>query len=359
MIRLILVLALFVTFITCGKSENVHSGQFLPIAKSGPIEWTVDGEKTNIVNTYYIAFPEGMQYTCECKVPKYYNFDNMTEFEHKQFAFPLAKFIYENEMYKKLKITKIGTGKKEVKFIGIVLFNNQGALDRGYRTQFTLDEIRSRVANEITFDVEINKYNDIEKNKLLLYEIVNYNKQYIISKLKSIHGKDLTEFRVAKKIKNDQVHILYVFNRQFSDEQLNYDEINNDIKKLVSELIENNVRFKNTFLKLQSPSNMWINDMIADPEAAYKSASDIMQKQITLGQLQQGSQEIKDNLGSLQEINFIRGEYYLDSPGISGELISMIYNLAFDNNRKAGVNVNFVNSKKNGWEVVGYTIVPL
>ena len=61
-------LVIFLILFSLGCNVNVGSNTsgHSPMAKQGPETWEINGRKMDIISTYYLALPEGLQFTTEC-----------------------------------------------------------------------------------------------------------------------------------------------------------------------------------------------------------------------------------------------------------------------------------------------------
>ena len=60
-------------------------------------------------------------------------------------AFPLMQHAFENKLYKRTQVSKIGEGPIGVSRIGVALVERQGPKSHGYRVAPSLAEIQSRI----------------------------------------------------------------------------------------------------------------------------------------------------------------------------------------------------------------------
>src|SRR5688500_1527476 len=85
---------------TGGRCEtSTHVGGPAPMAKAGPESWNVGDTQYRLAATYYLALPEGIQYTIEYEVPNANQLDGVTEARANEMAFPLMRYAYEHGSY--------------------------------------------------------------------------------------------------------------------------------------------------------------------------------------------------------------------------------------------------------------------
>jgi hypothetical protein len=144
------ILALFMPLSWGTPAASVGTGGNLPIAQSGPENWTVNGRTYNISSTYFLNVREGFQYTVEYP----YHFGdtdrNMNDEHALAIVFPLMKHAYAEGLYKRMAVAKVGQGEMTPTRIGITLFEKDGANTKGYRVGLSLDQIKQRIATEAT-----------------------------------------------------------------------------------------------------------------------------------------------------------------------------------------------------------------
>lgn len=131
----------------CRCETSSHTGGHAPMAKAGPESWLIHGTQYRVAATYYLALPEGMQYTIEYEVPNAKQLDGMTEAAAYEMAFPLMRYAHEHDSYKRTSIEQLGKGMRQVSRIGVSLFAHAAGGTRGYRVTRSLSEIRARIAS--------------------------------------------------------------------------------------------------------------------------------------------------------------------------------------------------------------------
>ena len=143
-------LVIFLILFSLGCNVNVGSNTsgHSPMAKQGPETWEINCKKMNITSTYYLALPEGLQYTIEC--PWKFGDPNQAISQEEAMidAFPLIRYAYEKALYKRSSITKVGSGLMEATRIGVVLSETTGVRTRGYRIGLSITEIQEKLRKE-------------------------------------------------------------------------------------------------------------------------------------------------------------------------------------------------------------------
>jgi hypothetical protein len=69
------------------------------MAKSGPESWSIDGTQYAVTATYYLALPDGLQYTIDYQAPASLDLDNMTDARAFEAAGPLMRHAVSANRY--------------------------------------------------------------------------------------------------------------------------------------------------------------------------------------------------------------------------------------------------------------------
>ncbi len=129
------------------EQAAVTTGGYSPMARSGPEQWRINDKTYNIEATYYLALPEGLQYTIEYPWTFASEKNRMNDKRALEISFPLMKYAYEQELYKRTSIGKLGQHTTAPSRIGVTLFEKIGNNKvKGYRVALTVDEIEKRVS---------------------------------------------------------------------------------------------------------------------------------------------------------------------------------------------------------------------
>ncbi len=345
--------------INTGEKSKHNSQGFLPIAPTGEVQWVIDNKSVTVENTYYLNIENELQYTFEVKVPQYYNFSSMTKEQHEQYGLPFALYAYKNKKHKALTVAKMGEGVQGVTSIGVVLLNESGPRVQGYRLRFTLDELKEISSNTQTVDVEVSVSDTRKTNEYWADLVTKYDKSYLISKLPSVHGKDLHALNFITHFTDSTVSVRLRYNTKYVSSVIDTNAISEELKKLVSSVYHLNTKHSETFSALKKQGTVWIKEWIESSETAYDKLSAKIQGMTSKEDFSKMSSEIEHNLGDLQEVISIRSEYYEKSHSNTEDLINNIYLLKFDNKRTAGVQLHYFLNEQNDWEIVGYKIQPL
>ncbi len=134
-----------------GGGGPVATGGRPSMGRSGAEEWVIDGEKYRIAATYSLVLPEGLQYTIEYPYRFRPSDGQMNDRRALEIVFPLMKHAYEQGLYKRVSVAKLGKGKLNPSRIGVALFQKQGSYVGGYRVGLSLADIKKRIeANPTT-----------------------------------------------------------------------------------------------------------------------------------------------------------------------------------------------------------------
>ena len=136
-----------VVLLSWGAGASVGTGGFSPMAQSGAEQWRIDGKTYPIRSTYYLRLREGLQYTIEypCRLPV--PLEQMNNQRALKIALPLMKHAYQQGLYKRATIGKLGRGRVAPSRIGVVLLESPGGRAGGYRIALPVGEIRRRITS--------------------------------------------------------------------------------------------------------------------------------------------------------------------------------------------------------------------
>ncbi len=98
----------------------------------GPQVLAFRGNVYNIIATYYLKFPDGLQYTMEYQVPASVEVIDVTEEQAYELAYPLMRGALEQHWHERTKIERIGGPTPDVTRIGMVLYTHESR-SRGRR----------------------------------------------------------------------------------------------------------------------------------------------------------------------------------------------------------------------------------
>jgi len=115
-----------------------------PMAATGSEVWTIEGKAWRIEATYYLARPEGLQFTVETPVEKVPAVEVLALDE----AWPLIRHAYLQQLYLRTKLRAFGADGVSATRIGVSLFHREGASTRGMRVAMSLGQIRDRLESE-------------------------------------------------------------------------------------------------------------------------------------------------------------------------------------------------------------------
>lgn len=131
--RQLVALLAFVTLgASCRRESAPASHTSLPIARSGPRVLAFRGNVYNVISTYYLALPEGLQYTMEYEVPASIDVFGISDERAYEVAYPLMRGAIDQGWPKRTDIHRIGGSTPSLSRIGVVLYSN-GSRSRGTR----------------------------------------------------------------------------------------------------------------------------------------------------------------------------------------------------------------------------------
>jgi hypothetical protein len=123
---------------------NVGGPSEAEMARSGPENWSVEGRSWKVTSTYYLALPEGLQFTIEVPVADV----PATMADAERMAWPVMRHAYEKRIYARTHLSKLGGGSAAPERIGVSLFRSDGIHTKGMRVALSFAEIRDRIERE-------------------------------------------------------------------------------------------------------------------------------------------------------------------------------------------------------------------
>lgn len=116
------------------------------MARLGAETWDIDGKQYVVATTYYLALPDGLQFTIEYEPKDGLDATSLTGEQAFEAAFPLMKYAFEKGLYKRSKISAAGKGELSVSAIGVALYaRNPDGSTSGRRVRGTLAEVEARI----------------------------------------------------------------------------------------------------------------------------------------------------------------------------------------------------------------------
>ena len=116
----------------CDPTPDLPATGSQPIAATGPQVLAFDGNVYNIIATYYVAFPDRVQFTMEYEVPASIDVIAVSDERAYHIAYPLMRGAIGQGWQKRTRITRIGGSTPPVSHVGVVLYSN-GSRSRGRR----------------------------------------------------------------------------------------------------------------------------------------------------------------------------------------------------------------------------------
>jgi hypothetical protein len=124
------------------RAQPVASVGFNTMAQQGLETWAIDGTSSRIDATYYLALPQGLQYTIEVPV------ESVPESESAalEMAWPYMRYAYEHKLYLRTHIARDGSDVEATR-IGVALVKHIGIENRGNRVAMSITDIQARINN--------------------------------------------------------------------------------------------------------------------------------------------------------------------------------------------------------------------
>jgi hypothetical protein len=143
--RTIVAAALFLQACQVRCNAGVGGAQPGPrLAAAGPETWTIEGKSWRIESTYYLALPEGLQFTLDVPVEKVPELE-ATALEQ---AWPVIRHVYVEKIYLRARVSAFGADNLEATRIGVSFFRKEGMRTHGMRVAMSVGEIRDRLQSE-------------------------------------------------------------------------------------------------------------------------------------------------------------------------------------------------------------------
>ena len=122
-----------------GKPTAASAG-FNTLEQQGPEVWVIEGASRHIDATYYLALPEGLQFTVEVPVESVLDNDSAAQEQ----AWPYIRYVYEHKVYLRTHVKRNGTPVQPTR-IGVALVQHLGAQHRGNRVAMGIADIEARL----------------------------------------------------------------------------------------------------------------------------------------------------------------------------------------------------------------------
>ena len=121
-----LVLALFLP-LNSAPTGPAGTGGNTVLGQSGPEQWTVDGKTYEIASTYYLALPDGLQYTIEFPYQFTQADGQMNDQQAIGIVYPLMKHAVQSGAFQRMQIRKLGEGSADPTRIGVAPWSGRKA----------------------------------------------------------------------------------------------------------------------------------------------------------------------------------------------------------------------------------------
>lgn len=115
---------------------------FNTMAQQGQESWVIEGASRNIDATYYLALPEGLQFTVEVPVGSVPESHSAAQEQ----AWPYIRHAYEHDLYLRAQIKQNGTPVQATR-IGVALVQHLGAQHRGHRVAMSIADVEARLGS--------------------------------------------------------------------------------------------------------------------------------------------------------------------------------------------------------------------
>jgi hypothetical protein len=121
-------------------TPTAASPGFNTMAQQGPESWVIDGASRHIDATYYLALPEGLQFTVEVPVESVPDNDSAAQEQ----AWPYIRYVYEHKVHLRTQVKRNGSPVQATR-IGVALVQHLGVRHRGNRVAMSISDIEARL----------------------------------------------------------------------------------------------------------------------------------------------------------------------------------------------------------------------
>ena len=104
------------------KSAEGEGTDGAPIAPSGPQVLAFRGNVYKVIDTYYLKYPDGLQFTIEYQVPSTVDIVGMSDEQAYEVLYPLMRGALEQGWHKRAKLEPIDGSIPSVSRIGIAAY---------------------------------------------------------------------------------------------------------------------------------------------------------------------------------------------------------------------------------------------
>ena len=106
----------------CRKKSATEGTDGTPIAPSGPLELAFRGNAYKVIDTYFLNYPDGLQFTIEYQVPSHVDIVGMTDEQAYEVAYPLMRGALDQGWHRRTKIQLVEGTTANVSRVGIALY---------------------------------------------------------------------------------------------------------------------------------------------------------------------------------------------------------------------------------------------
>jgi hypothetical protein len=107
---------------SCRKKSATEGTDGTPIAPSGPQVLAFRGNTYDVIDTYYLRYPEGLHFTIEYQLPYHVDIVGMTDEQAYEVAYPLMRGALDQGWHQRTKIESGDGATSSVSRIGIALY---------------------------------------------------------------------------------------------------------------------------------------------------------------------------------------------------------------------------------------------
>ena len=145
---ILFILAIIPFIHSCKTQRATKTSPFPQIAQTGRETWNIAGKEYQIESTYIIIFKNGVQYTINYVCDENIDIDSLNKDKALEIAFPIIRYAYDNDLYKKKHVKQNGKDIK-VDAIGVAIMKQKseakGLVTKShmYKVSLSLGEIKN------------------------------------------------------------------------------------------------------------------------------------------------------------------------------------------------------------------------
>ena len=203
--------------------------------------------------------------------------------------------------------------------------------------------------------IDIDYYEDNEKNAKLAEDIIYYDGRYIASHIPAFDEKTSQGIKLGYFIRSSDGKASYriTYSRKNLSVSANIDELKKGFESFIPKLASDHASKSGLFKQLSPKGKKWVESLFSGAQDTILSeSSEQLISQVNQDQLSELSAKLSSDYGASPKLEFIRGQFYKkfsDAP----ELVSLHYLAKSDNGKSMAVTVS-TNEVGGKWVLLGF-----